>query len=237
METEHDTADWYRNYYLKKGKDRNDLLTNPEVTFQHLAIEESVLSALKRATTLNRESSRVLDVGRGSGGSLARFLALGFRPNNLFGIDILQERIDEGRTRYPNLNLVCDDATSMRYESGLFDLVLESTMFVQITDERLSKRISDEMLRVTKAGGYLLLIDWRYSKPRDPAYRAVNMRRIREMFGVGVRSDVVCQSSGALVPPVGRALSRFLPSAYFPVRAIFPFLVGTKSTLLQKRHP
>lgn len=234
--TERKTQDWYNDYYQKKGKDRNDLLTNPEVLFQHLAFEDSVMSALRRAINLDRDSHRVLDVGCGSGGSLTRFLQLGFVPANLYGIDIIKERVEEGRKKFPNLNLICDDATSMSFESNTFDLVMESTMFIQITDEELSQKIAEEMLRVTKPGGYLMLIDWRYGKPRNPNYLAVSMKRINKMFSVGSLSDVVCQTSGALVPPIGRAISKYIPSAYFLLRAMVPFLVGCKTTLLQKRN-
>jgi len=234
--TEKETRNWYREYYLKKGKDRNDLLTNPEVLCQHLAVEDSVISALRRPTNLNRETSRILDVGCGGGGSLTRFLQLGFQPDNLYGLDMLQERIDEGKRKYPNLNLICGNATSMTFESDMFDLVLESTMFVQITDEELSQKISQEMLRVTKPRGYLMLIDWRYGKPGNSNYLAVSMKRINKMFSVGSLSDVICQTRGALVPPVGRAASKYLPSMYFLLGAIFPFLIGLKTTLLQKRN-
>lgn len=233
---EQDTSEWYKNYYQRKGQDRNDLLMNPEVVFQHLAIEESVLAALRHAASLERERSRVLDVGCGSGESLARFVALGFKPGNLHGIDILEPRIADGRQKYPNLALECGDASAMRFESGYFDLVLESTMFVQLTDDTLSHKIAREMVRVTTAGGYLLLIDWRYGKPGNRDYRALNLARIRRLFGVGTQTDCVCQCRGALVPPVGRALSKTLPWAYFLLRAAFPFLVGTKATLLRKRN-
>jgi ubiquinone/menaquinone biosynthesis C-methylase UbiE len=230
------TRDWYKEYYQKKGQDRNDLLTNPEVLFQHLAFEDAIISALRKATNLNRESSRILDVGCGGGGSLTRFIQLGFAPNNLYGIDIIKERIDEARGKYPNLHFVCDNAISMPYESNMFDLVMESTMFVQLTDEELSQKISQEMLRVTKPNGYILLIDWRYGKPRNKNYLAVSNKRITKLFSVGSLSDVVCQQKGALVPPVGRAISRYLPSAYFLLRAILPILVGSKVTLLKKRN-
>lgn len=234
--TEDETKDWYRQYYLNKGEDRNDLLTNPEVLFQHLAFEASTISALRRAMNLRRETSRILDVGCGTGASLATFLQLGFQPENLYGVDLLQDRIEEAGRKYPNLNLVCDDAASMSFESDMFDLVLESTMFVQITDEALSKRISQEMMRVTKPGGYLMLIDWRYGKPGNSNYLAVSRRRINRIFSVGSLSDVICEAKGALVPPVGRAASKYLPSTYFLLRAAFPFLVGQITTLLQKRN-
>ena len=108
-------------------------------------------------------------------------------------------------------------------------------MFVQLTDEGLSQRISEEMLRVTKPSGYVLLIDWRYGKPGNSNYLAVSMNRINKLFSVGSLSDVICQKKGALVPPLGRAVSKYLPSAYFLLRSMFPFLVASKATLLQKR--
>lgn len=228
------TQDWYKDYYERKGKDRNDLLVNPEVLFQYLAFEDSVISALRRAKNLNRETSKILDVGCGNGGSLIKFLQLGFSTENLYGIDILKERIDEGRIKYPNLNFTCEDAAKMSFESDMFDLVFESTMFVQITDDELSERISKEMLRVTKINGYIMLIDWRYGKPGNSNYLALSNQRIHKIFSVGSLSNIIFQTSGALVPPVGRPVSKYLPSVYFMLRAIFPFLVGSKTTLLQK---
>jgi 2-polyprenyl-3-methyl-5-hydroxy-6-metoxy-1,4-benzoquinol methylase len=56
------TRAWYDNYYEKKGVDRNDLLRNPEVLFQVLAFDASVISAL-RSIHLDRPSVRILDVG------------------------------------------------------------------------------------------------------------------------------------------------------------------------------
>ena len=63
----------------------------------------------------------------------------------------------------------------------MFNLVMESTMFVQLTDEELSQKISQEMLRVTKPGGYILLIDWRYGKPGNTDYLAVSNKRITKL--------------------------------------------------------
>ena len=233
--TEDGTREWYGDYYLKKGKIRNDLLLNPEVLFQHLAFEESVVSALRRAANLRRDASKVLDVGCGDGSSLAMFLRLGFQTENLFGMDLLEERIDVARKTYPGCNLICGDAASMKYESNQFDLVMESTMFVQITDNVVSRKIAEEMLRVTKPGGYVMLVDWRYGKPGNPGYSAVSKNRINGLFSVGSSSDLLLRKKGALIPPVGRAISKYVPSVYFLIRAAFPFLAGSMTTLLQKR--
>lgn len=231
-----ETNEWYNEYYEKKGKDRNDLLTNPEVLFQHLAFEESIISALRNASNLDRKHSRILDVGCGSGTGLGGLIRIGFLPDNMFGIDIIEQRIIEARKSYPNVNFVSDNAENMPYKTGMFDMVMESTMFVQLTDERLSQIISQEMLRVTRPGGYLLLIDWRYGKPGNKNYSAVSNKRIKKLFAVGSQSDIISQKNGALIPPVGRMVSKYLPSAYFCLRGMLPILVGSVTTLLKKRN-
>lgn len=228
------TKDWYSAYYQEKGTDRNDVLRNPEVLYQHLAFHESVVRTLRAASGIDRTTARVLDVGCGSCGSLVTFLQLGFLPKNLHGIDILEERIAEGRVRYSNLMLTCDNAADMSFPSDSFDVVTESTMFVQITDEALAASIADEMIRVCKPGGYLLLIDWRYGKPGNKAYRALSRARIDSLFRVGTTCRFVCAYRGALVPPVGRFLSSRLPSFYFLIRALIPALAGSTTTLLQR---
>src|SRR6266850_1054998 len=49
-------------------------------------------------------------------------------------------------------------------------------------------------------------------------------RRIADLYQVGTRTEVCRAFRGALVPPVGRFLSKYFSSAYFAVHALFPFL-------------
>jgi len=51
---------------------------------------------------------------------------------------------------------------------------------------------------------------------------------------VGSTTSVACRRYGALLPPLGRALSRYVPSLYFPVCRVFPFLVGQVTVVLRK---
>jgi ubiquinone/menaquinone biosynthesis C-methylase UbiE len=225
------TADWYEDYYTSKGDDRNDPLRNPGVLFQNLAFEKSIVEAL-RSIRLDK-SWKILDVGCGAGFSLLRLLSYGLEPDRLHGIDISQDRIARGRKRQPALNFTLGDATAMEYPANTFDLALESTMFVQITDEVMASGIAREMVRVVKPGGYILLTDWRYSFGRK-GYLALSPARIARLFGVGTETSVVCRRKGALLPPLGRALSRYLPSLYFVVCRVFPFLVGQVTVVLRK---
>jgi SAM-dependent methyltransferase len=230
------TADCFRNYYTAKGDDRNDPLRNPGVLFQNLAFEKSIVQALRGLGMVDQHgphSWKILDVGCGTGFSLLRLLYYGLEPERLYGIDIAEDRITQGRQRLPTLNLTHGDATRMEYESGSFDLVMESTMFIQMTDESTSQGIASEMLRVVKPDGYIMLTDWRYSFGR-PGYQALSPNRIARLFGVGTRTSVVSRTHGALIPVLGRALSRYCSWLYFPVCALFPLLVGQMTVVLRK---
>lgn len=168
------------------------------------------------------------------GGSLINFIKLGFRPENLTGIDIQQERISEAKMRFPNINFVHGDASKMQFNDETFEIVIESTMFVQLTDEDLARSIANEMIRTTKTDGYIILVDWKYSKPWDKSYKGLDKKRTKELFGVGSKTNIEGIYNGAIVPPIGRFLSKRIPSIYFVIQTILPFLVGQKTTVLKK---
>ena len=223
----------FHDYYTAKGDDRNDPIRNPGVLFQNLAFEKSVVEAL-RQVGVDKHSWKILDVGCGAGFSLLRLLTYGLEPERLYGIDIAENRIARGRRRFPALNLTHGDATAMDYAPDSFDLAMESTVFIQMTDESIAQGIASEMLRVVKPNGYIMLTDWRYSFGRE-GYRALSAARITRLFGVGTRTSVVCRTRGALIPPLGRALSRYCSSLYFPLCRLCPPLVGQMTVVLRKR--
>lgn len=183
---------------------------------------------------LDRSSARILDVGCGSGSGLIQLLRLGFAQQQMSGVDVSPERIDQARQTLPLADFKCESADAMSYPDGAFDIVLESTMFVLLPSEDMARGIARDMVRVTRPGGYLMLIDWRYSKPGSDVYKAMSKRRVSELFDVGGSTSVVTRQRGALVPPVGRALSRYAPSLYFLAQALFPPAVGQITTVLRK---
>jgi ubiquinone/menaquinone biosynthesis C-methylase UbiE len=231
--TQSATEEYYKDYDARKGADRNDLLRNPEVLFQFLALEASVIRALASVQP-DPAKATVLDVGCGEGLSLLPLLRVGFTPSNLYGVDIRPEQIASARSRFPTIHFECTEASQLSFPDRTFDIVQESTMFLQMTDDGLAKKIAAEMVRVTKPGGHILLSDWRYSRPGTPEFKAVNKERITHLFSVGTDTSVERVVPGCLIPPVGRFLSKNLPALYFPVRAVFPFLAGQVTTVLKK---
>src|SRR3954469_835135 len=167
-----ETREWYERYAFTKGAGRNDLVRNTEVLFQSLAYQTSIVKAV-RMTGLSPGTATVLDVGCGTGNSLLMFVTMGFRPEQLCGVDIQPLRVDLASDRLRGATISCADATHLQFGDSAFDIVTESTMFMQVTDESLAAKISGEMLRVSKSGGFILLADWRYADPRRSEYRAL----------------------------------------------------------------
>jgi ubiquinone/menaquinone biosynthesis C-methylase UbiE len=227
------TEQCYLEYNARKGVGRNSLLHNPEVLFQTLARDAAMVRAMQWIKP-NAESARVLDVGCGEGDSLWVLLRLGFEPSNLSGVDIQEEKIIQAKATNPLVNFEFADATSLRFNDETFDIAMESMMFLQLTDDDVARRIASEMIRVTKPGGILLVSDWRYSKPGSKEFKGVSRKRIADLYQVGKQTRVRGTFRGALIPPVGRFLSKHLPSAYFAVHKLMPFLTGQVVTVLEK---
>jgi len=227
------TREYYAEYAARKGVNRNSLLRNPEVLFQTLARDAATVRALSWINP-DPQSTQVLDVGCGDGDSLWTFQRLGFEPSNLFGVDIQEERILRARATNPLVNFECADATVLKFADDAFDITMESMILLQVPDDGVAGRIASEMIRVTKRGGFVLISDWRYSKPGSEEFKGVSRKRIERLYNVGVDTYVCNAFRGALAPPIGRFLSKFCSPSYFLIQALFPFLTAQTVTILQK---
>jgi hypothetical protein len=87
---------------------------------------------------------------------------------------------------------------------------------------------------VTRKGGHLMIADWRYAKKGSGVETAMSTQRVAELFGVGEKTKVVTRERGALVPPLGRRLSRMMPAMYFVVQKLLPPAAGHVTTILEK---
>lgn len=235
MDRETSQQEWYQRYYGRSGTGRNDLRLNREVLFQTLASEASVICALADIRT-DPPTTTVLDVGCGGGGDIYQLLRVGYDPVRITGIDIQHERLAAAQRLYPQMHFIHGDAARLEFEDNSFDLVFESTMFATLPNDCDRASIASEMMRVCKPGGYLLLVDWRTPKPSDSNYKALTRKELRGLFAVGNFTRLLGVYRGALVPPIGRFLSKRAPSLYFLVWGLLPFLVGQVVYLLMKNE-
>ena len=167
-------------------------------------VERSLVTALVRHGRSRLDSVTVLDVGCGTGAWLREFIKLGARPEHLSGVDLVAERIAEAEQLCPaSVTLRCGNAASLDFQSGTFDLVLQSMLFTSVLDPQMRRSIAAEMLRVTSPDGLILWYDYHVNNPRNPDVRGVSKREIRSLFP---GCDVELQRI-TLAPPISRAIA------------------------------
>lgn len=133
-----------------------------------------------RRDDLSRE--KILDIGCGNGSMLRDFINWGAKPKNLLGIDLLEERINDGKKISPNLSLICGNAEKLDYPGRYFDIVTQFVCFTSIMDLSLKKNIAQEMLRVLKDDGIILWYDFKYNNPRNSDVKGIKKGEIRALF-------------------------------------------------------
>lgn len=150
-----------RDEYARR--DRSEALKmysyqNPAFAFHMKERERAILKMLRREN-INLSNCDVLEVGCGTGHILQRFLEFGAKTAS--GIDLMQNRIDEGRKNHLNVKLFQGDASHLPFEDRQFDLVMQFMCLSSVLDENMRKQIAIEMWRVLKPGGNILFYDMR----------------------------------------------------------------------------
>jgi SAM-dependent methyltransferase len=165
------------------------------------------------------ESMRILEVGCGSGFWLREFVRWGARPENIFGVDLLPERIAQARQLCPlAVSLSCQNASDLGNLDASFDLVLQSTVFTSILDEAMKRKVAAEMLRVLRPKGIVVWYDFHVDNPSNPDVRGIGRREIARLFpGCALHMKKL-----TLAPPLGRPLARMSAFLYGAASAIKP---------------
>jgi SAM-dependent methyltransferase len=166
--------------------------------------EREILALLGRHGREDLANQKILEVGCGVGGNLRRLIKWGARPENVAGLDLLPENIDQARRLSPNgVSLHIGNAANIPFLDGSFDLVVQVTVFSSILDPRMKQRIAQEMLRVLRAGGAILWLDFFFNNPRNPDVRGVGRKEIRSLF-----PDCIVEVTRVnLAPPLVRLLA------------------------------
>lgn len=154
---------------------------------------------------------RLLEVGCGAGGNLLELLRLGFAPEHLAGIDLLEQRVARARHVLPAaVRLEARDAITAAVPDASLDIVYAATVFSSLLDDGTQQRLAGAMWRWLRPGGGVLWYDFTVDNPRNADVRGVPLQRVRALFSEGtVRARRV-----TLAPPLARAVCRLHPAAY-----------------------
>lgn len=165
--------------------------------------EKKLLELLQRYGMNPLKDKKILDVGCGSGGWLREFQKYGAEPSNLYGIDLLEERVIAGKRQSPNIHIEQGNVESLDFPDRTFDIVLQSTVFTSIHDMGMKQKIACEMLRVLRDDGIILWYDFRYDNPWNPDVKGIRKNEIKELF----QNCSYDFNTITLAPPVARKLA------------------------------
>ncbi len=167
--------------------------------------EFELIKILKKHNFIKLSDKKILDVGCGSGGLLREFIKYGAKPENLFGIDLLPDRIEMAKALSPNIEFRCGDASKLPFEDETFDIVMQFTVFTSILDKNMKKEIAKEMLRVLKPDGIIIWYDYWIKKPTNPDVRGIRKKEIKELFS-NCKFDF---NKITLAPPIIRLIAPY----------------------------
>ena len=163
--------------------------------------QRAVVDALRQRGLTNLSGLRILEMGCGDGGVLVEYLGLGASPHNLYGIDLLPNRLTRARLRLPVCNFVNADGASLPFPADSFDLVIQYTAISSILDLNLRRAICADLLRVTRPGGLILSYDF-WLNPTNRQTLGLRPAEIRRSFpGCDIRFHKI-----TLAPPLARRI-------------------------------
>jgi SAM-dependent methyltransferase len=212
-----------RDRYTRRDRTADSRLydpLDPYVMMSRRERERTIIKFLHCTGMQPVADRRVLEIGCGTGANLLELIRLGFRPENLTGNDLLEDRLELARSRLPaSVTLLSGDASSLELAHQRFDIVLKSTVFTSILDDALQVRVTTRMWELVRPGGGILWYDFTCNNPANPDVRGVPLWRIRNLFPHGpMRRWRV-----TLAPPIGRRLCRISPALY-PLANAVPLL-------------
>jgi len=216
-------TDRLRTVYRKR-EDAKKYLYNPlDIgAFYLLTSRDRALTQMLQAFMMRAGRSladlRILDVGCGTGGVLRSLVSWGAQPQNLAGVDVLEERIQLAQRLSPNICFSVADARELPFANDSWDMVILFTVISSVPNPSIQSQIALESLRVLKPQGAVLWYDF-WINPTNPDTVGITLNRIRELFP-GCRLYL---KRTTLIPPLARRLARISWSLCWLLESL-PFL-------------
>jgi ubiquinone/menaquinone biosynthesis C-methylase UbiE len=182
---------------------------------QRSRLMEAILA--RHGATAQRVA-RVLDVGCGAGDLLTWFAERGYADNQLFGVDVLEDRIASARRQLPDARLLLADCRHLPFADHHFDLVCLIVVLSSVLGAQNREQLAHELVRVLRPGGFVLYYDLRYPSVANPHLRAASRAELLSLFAP-LNADL---QPVTLLPPLARRLGPLTPALYALLHTIPP---------------
>jgi ubiquinone/menaquinone biosynthesis C-methylase UbiE len=150
---------------------------NPAHLFIRHTVERALVEMLPPLA-----GRRVVEVGCGAGQLLVDLETLGAARDRLAGIDLVPDRVAAAAARLPGADIREGDAASLPWESGSFDVVLQSMMLSSVLDASVRTAAEREMARVVAPRGVVVSYDFFVRSPGNPGVRPLSRSELADLF-------------------------------------------------------
>jgi len=188
---------------------------------------EKVYSDVLNRFAKDVANALIIEIGAGTGGNISFFMKYGFQKQNIYANELLEDRFQELKKNYPEINIFPGDARELPF-TDKFDVVFQSTVFTSILDFSFKKELASKMWKMVKPGGIILWYDFIYNNPKNKDVKGISRAEIGELFP----GKIVESHSVTLAPPIGRRIGKLYPV----INGLFPFLRTHLITVIQKNN-
>ena len=165
---------------------------------------------------VERNNLKLMEIGAGMGTNIYFFLKHGFKPENIYANELLDDRLETLHEKFPFIHIIPGDASALDYQNE-FDIVFQSTVFTSVLDEELKTKLANKMWKMKKENGIVLWYDFVYDNPRNKDVQGISKNQVRKLFPNAQR---ITFYKVTLAPFIGRRIGRL----YHLINSLFPFL-------------
>lgn len=142
---------------------------------------DQYLRRLAEKQNVFSKKKEILDFGCGEGFVMELFNKWGASPNCLTGVDISQVRISKAKLIFPNFNFFLINK-SLPFNSEKFSVIIVSTVFSSIRNDKERVFWASELTRVLKSNGTIIFYDMKKNNPLNTSTKKVSISDLKDLF-------------------------------------------------------